>query len=252
MGSGIKVAIADSSDSFREMLAELVESESDMEVAATAGDGVEALELVCSQKPDVLVTDLMLREMDGLCLMRSLRERDALPHTLVVSGFFNDHLAETVSHLGAEYFYPKPCSIDGLIAGIRACMLPSEQERGEKALDRMVCNMISSFGIMPHLSGFVYLKAGIMMISSGRCPLKGVTKILYPDLAKKYSSSALRVERCIRHAIQVAWEEGDAAEREHYFGAAFRHFQRAPTNSELLAILVERVDAELYAEKNTL
>lgn len=246
----ISVVIADSSDSFRTILSDLIEKEEDMVVTAKAEDGKEAMELVQRLQPDVLVTDLMLREMEGLCLMRSLKQEGNLPHTIVVSGFFNDRLANEVSHLGAEYFFPKPCRITGLIECIRECVEVGRdgadaESKIEHAADSLAYEAMRAFGMMPHHLGFKYLRTGVRLVSTDRCPMRGVTKILYPDLAKMYGTDASRVERCIRHAIQTGWDEGDGKERLKYFGSTVTAFHKAPSNSRMLAILVELVKKAL-------
>lgn len=249
MDRAISVMIADSSDSFKTMLSELIDKEKDMSVAGRAEDGKQAMELVQKLRPDVLITELMLREVDGTCLIRSLKQEGKLPHTIVVSGFFNDRLAGEVSQLGVDYFFPKPCRVEGLIECIRECVAENAEASMEKRLDRAADSLayeaVSAFGMMPHLLGFKYLRAGVRLVSTDRCPLRGVTKILYPDLAKMHGTDPSSVERCIRHAIQAAWDEGDIQERTKYFGNTFSAFRKAPTNSELLAILVEWVKRQL-------
>ena len=248
----INVVIADSSDSFRSILAELIDGEEDMSVSARASDGLQAMELVQELRPDVLVTDLMLRGMEGMHLIRSLKQEGTLPRTIVVSGFFNDRLAEEVSSLGVEYFFPKPCRITELIQRIRECGDEAEAEsedavraRLAQRVDTLAKEVLQGFGIPPHLYGHGYLREAMVRLIAYDYPLKGITKILYPDIAKASSTDPHRVERCIRHAIQTGWDEGDASEREQMFGTAFSHSQRQPTNSQFLAIAVDWVKEAL-------
>lgn len=244
----IRIVIADSDPGFGEMLAEHIGREADMQVCALAMDGLEALERVKSLKPDVLVTDLMLRKMEGLGLMRCLRACDALPRTIVVSGFLNANLVEKAGQQGAEYFFLKPCRIQSLIESIRDCMLSEATGLGEY-MEELVGKLLISFGIMPHLNGYVYLRDAVVMISMGSMPLQGITKILYPDMAKSHHVTARDVERCIRHAIKHGWEGRETGGPDNHFTRTFRHKTKAPTNRELIAYLTARVKELLTLEE---
>lgn len=244
----ISVVIADSSDGFRSILAEMIDCEEDMCVSAEAEDGLQAMELVHMHRPDVLVTDLMLRGMEGVHLIRSLKQEGSLPRTIVVSGFFNDRLAEEVSSLGVEYFFPKPCRVSELIERIRECGTDTAEESPDDfnthlalRVDALAREILRGFGIPPHLYGHGYLREAMVRLVANDYPLKGITKILYPDIAKTFSTTALRVERCIRHAIQSGWDEGDADERERMFGNVFSNRTKQPTNGKFLAIAAEQV-----------
>lgn len=240
MDRKIRIIIADSDPGFAGLLAESMMQERDMQVCALAYDGMEALELVKSLKPDVLVTDLMLRKMEGLCLMRSLQECGSLPHTIVLSGYLNSNMMAKSAQYGAECFFLKPCRIRSLVESIRECVV-SDGNGIEKYIGKLVEDILISFGMSPRLSGFAYLRDAVCMISTGRMPLHGITKILYPDMGRMYNVSAKDVERCMRHAIKRTWSGKDSGGPDNSFTRNFRHKSKAPTNREMICWLTERV-----------
>ena len=253
MKKAISVVLADSSDGFRKLLSEYIDAEEDMYVAAAAENGMEAVERVSALRPDVLITDLLLREMEGLSLIRSLKEVGDLPHTIVVSGFFNDRLAVKAGELGVERFLPKPCSVDSLIECIRDCVCPGDtgaekQRREEKRrlrvrLENRVDEALSCCGVMPHLRGWRYLRMALVLIAEDREKLLGVTKILYPELAAHFGTDATNVERCIRNAVELAWRDGDARKRAAYLGPAMSGaLERRPGNVRFMKMVIERLE----------
>lgn len=249
MEKPISVLVADSSENFRRLLGELIDAEEDMYVAASADNGREAVELVQRLEPDVLVADLLLREMEGLSMIRQLKEKGSLPKTILCSGFFNDHVAEMASALGVVRFFPKPCRVMGLIESIRSCGKgdkPKEQAREglrRQALERDIDEALLQSGIMPHLMGYTYLKAALADAYEDRELLVGVTKVLYPDLAERFSTSPENLERCIRSAIEIAWRDETAVKREEYFGKEmWASLQKKPGNTRYMKLVLERLD----------
>ena len=211
MEKQISVIVADSSDCFRKMLSELIDAEEDMCVAASVDNGKKAAELILQLEPDVLITDLLLRETEGLNLISQLKDKGKLPYTILCSGFFNDYVAEEASSLGVARFFPKPCRVMALIESIRCCGGRDKAEERLKEclhreqLEKDVDEVLLHMGIMPHLMGYTYLKAALAMAYEDRDLLLGVTKILYPSLAKRFDTSPANLERCIRSAVEIAW-----------------------------------------------
>lgn len=260
MEKPISVVLADSSEGFRRLLSEFIDAEEDMFVAASADNGLEAAERVAALRPDVLVTDLLLREMEGLELIRRLKEEGLMPHTIVVSGFFSDSLACQAVDLGVERFLPKPCRTGALIESIRECSLSpggkaervrlrrEAMERTER--EELAEKAVRSSGVMPHLTGYVYLRDAFSQIISDRSKLEGITKVLYPELARRHGTSAENVERCIRSALDLAWKDGSREVREEFFGpelgAALR---KRPGNGRYMKTVMEYVDREMRKKK---
>lgn len=245
MGKDIRVMVADSTGGTVEILAELIDSQEDMETVARATDGVTALELARRLRPDVLVTDLILRGLDGLALMRALREDGGLPHTIVLSGFATDHLAVRAGELGADYFLLKPFRIDALMEVIRDCAQGRGGTESRLRMESKATELLQCFGIQLHHSGYDYLKRAMVLQYGGNVPLRGVTKILYPELAKQFRTTPKGVERCIRHAITQAWDHGRVCERTEMFAGIFEPGEKAPTNSCFLAAMNQLMNAEL-------
>lgn len=236
----IRVLIADPDPNFGKLLAGEIDSEADMKTCALAGDGYDALEKVKSLKPDVLITDLMLRKIDGLSLMRGLCDSGCKPHIIVVSGFLNSNLVEKAVQYGAGNFFLKPCRVQSILECVRDCAR-LESERPEDRVREMTAEMLAFFGISNHLSGFGYLCDAVSLVSLGHMPLQGITKILYPDMAKQHNVSAKDVERCIRHAINHGWSGKDGSGADNNFTRTFSGRIKAPTNREMIAYLSERV-----------
>ena len=263
MGKSISVVLADSSDGFRQLLAELIDAEDDMCVVASVENGVEAAERVTRLQPDVLITDLLLRELEGLALIRGLKDEGKLPHTIIVTGFFNDRLAVQAGELGVESFFPKPCRVRGLIDCIRECVSGGKDKADKitdaraKALraerERLLEAAVINSGVMPHLQGFQYLREALTIVSEDNGKLVGITKILYPELARYFGNNAKNVERSIRSAINRAWRDGDREKREDYFGPEMApRIKARPSNLRYLRFVVEFVEAQMSAaQKDT-
>lgn len=252
MGKVIKVFISDSSEDFRTLLADAINQEEDMCVSGMAEDGAETMEKIREQQPDVLVTDLILRRMDGIELLKSLRDEGHPVRTIVVSGFFSDRVAASISYLGVDHFIPKPCGAQEIIhrvrelAGMREKAVPPVKE-----FDPIISEALINFGVMPHHQGYRYLRESIRRTMLDPNTLRGVTKILYPELAKENNTTALNVERAIRHAIKVAWERGDPRRRDAYFGDLI-HFDSRPSNSTLIGMMAEFIIRKYFDDEISL
>lgn len=248
MEKPVSVMLADSSESFRKLLGELIDAEEDMFVAACAEDGAEAARLAEELKPDVLITELLLREIEGLAVLKRLKDRSAMPYTIVVTGFFNDNVAELASELGVARFFPKPCRISALIESVRASRIEDREEavmkpgvlRGEK--DRRIDDALLQCGFNPYALGWGYTKAALLAAEADESRLEGVTKDLYPELARRFGTSSGNVERCIRSAIDRAWREGDPAAREEWFGSDIAPvLGKRPGNVKFLKLMLDRL-----------
>ncbi len=252
MESKTRIIIADTSEDFRNMLAEVINAEEDLEVAGTAGDGQEALALAESLRPDILLTDLVLTRLDGLGLLKALSERAEAPAAIVLSGFFNDRVVTACSELGVYYFMPKPCDIPNLLTHIR--QVAAERERSsaptaqgvaiaplpkEPSLEAVVTDIIHEIGVPAHIKGYQYLREAIILTVNDMDAINAVTKVLYPAVAKKFATTPSRVERAIRHAIEVAWDRGDLETLQKFFGYTVSNIKGKPTNSEFIAMIAD-------------
>lgn len=251
METRIRVLIADSGEDFRVLLKDRLSNEEDIEVVGTAADGVEALAMLAEHKPDVLLLDLVLTKLDGLGVLSKMQETGANPATIVISGFFNEHVVSKCSELGAFYFMPKPCDIPALIARIRQFRSTSRslqavpnqgmsiQKRQEQSLEAVVTEVIHEIGVPAHIKGYQYLREAIILTINDMDVINAVTKVLYPAVAKKFGTTPSRVERAIRHAIEVAWDRGDLETLQKFFGYTVSNIKGKPTNSEFIAMIAD-------------
>ncbi|MBR4425859.1 MAG: sporulation transcription factor Spo0A [Oscillospiraceae bacterium] len=249
METRIKVMLADASEDFRNLLAQALGEEADLELVASTGDGQEALRLLRETAPDVLLLDLVLPGLDGMELLRRMGETGVNPAVLVVSAFFNDKMIAEAAALGAYYFIPKPCDMGALLARVRQCMelpgeiLPADGNQRyldqETELERAVTDVIHEIGVPAHIKGYQYLREAIIITIHDMEVINAVTKVLYPAVARKFSTTPSRVERAIRHAIEVAWDRGDLETLQKFFGYTVSNIKGKPTNSEFIAMIAD-------------
>lgn len=240
-----QVLVADASEEFRKLLADAINRESDLEVAGTTGNGEELLELANRCHPDVIVMDMVLTVVDGLTVLEELGEEK--PPVLVLSSFSGAVLAEQAAAKGADYLMLKPCRVSALIERIRHLAADTEEledapeERDNQSLERQVTSIIHEIGVPAHIKGYQYLREAIRLTVEDMEIINAVTKVLYPAVAKKFNTTASRVERAIRHAIEVAWDRGDLETLQKYFGYTVSNAKGKPTNSEFIAMIADRI-----------
>ena len=242
------VLLADASDDFRKLLIGAVNSEADLEVVGATGSGEELLALARRTKPDVIVTDLVLSGMDGLTVLEALGEEK--PAVMILSSFTGSALAQQAAALGADYLMLKPCRIPTLLQRVRQLAQGSsvappaaaaEDDDAARALERQVTAIIHDIGVPAHIKGYQYLREAIRLTVEDMDSINAVTKILYPAVAKRFGTTASRVERAIRHAIEVAWDRGDLEVLQKYFGYTVSNAKGKPTNSEFIAMIADRI-----------
>ena len=250
MNEKTRVLLADAADEFRRMAAEMIEQEEDMVVVGQTGDGEELLRLVRTLRPQVLVMDLVLSGLDGLGVLAQLGPER--PRVLVLSAFarsvFNDRLPE----LGVDYFMLKPCRLTALVERIRQLAQAAEggeprdtrEEPARQRLEREITAIIHEIGVPAHIKGYQYLREAISLAVEDMEVINAVTKVLYPAVAKKFGTTASRVERAIRHAIEVAWDRGDLETLQKYFGYTVSNAKGKPTNSEFIAMIADRISLD--------
>ena len=245
METKIKLLIADPNEDFRMLLKRTLEAEGDMEVVASAADGAEALELLGRHRPDVLLMDLVLPKIDGMELLRRIGAAGLTPVTLVVSAFYNEKMISESASLGAYYFIPKPCDVAALAERIRQSVAPQTRReivagaRPEAELEATVTDIIHEIGVPAHIKGYQYLREAIILTIHDMDIINAVTKVLYPSVAKKFGTTPSRVERAIRHAIEVAWDRGDLETLQKFFGYTVSNIKGKPTNSEFIAMIAD-------------
>ena len=194
--------------------------------------------------PDLLVMDVMLPGMDGISVLRQLQKQGDAPMTILVSGFVSDRMLAEASELGAAYFLPKPFETATLLDKMRGLFLKAPQE-SLPSLKTMVTSVIHEIGVPAHIKGYQYLREAIMITVRDMDVINAVTKVLYPEVAKRFATTPSRVERAIRHAIEVAWDRGDLDTLQRFFGYTVSNTKGKPTNSEFIALIADKLQLQL-------
>lgn len=258
----VRVGIADDNEKMLNMLGELVEEEEGLQLVGKSRNGEEAYQMVKSKEPDVLLLDLIMPKMDGLSLMGKLNEDKQLkkaPSVIVVTAVGQESITEEAFSKGARYYIMKPFENDMIIEKIKNAaghkkQRPAElhrqsaiekiENRNVHNLERDVTEIIHEIGVPAHIKGYQYLRDAIMMSVEDTEILNSITKILYPTIAKKHKTTSSRVERAIRHAIEVAWSRGKMDTIDALFGYTINNGKGKPTNSEFVALISDKIRLE--------
>ena len=262
MKEKLKILIADDNNEYASNLSNHLNLENDMEVVKICNDGQEALTYIKKLKPDVILLDVIMPHVDGIGVLESLHEENIpLPITIMLSAVGQDLITSQSINLGANYYILKPFEIDVLTKRIRELKQnPSPKntnnyntsqyitppvKKSNNSLEIMVTNIIHEMGVPAHIKGYHYLRDGIIMVVDNVEVINQVTKQLYPDLAKKYKTTPSRVERAIRHAIEVAWGRGKLDSVNNIFGYTISSNKGKPTNSEFIAMIADKLRLEI-------
>ena len=234
----ITVCIADMDVGYRASLRKALESSGSVEVVADAGDGLAALEAVETLHPQVLLTDTLLPGLDGLGLLRRIRGKGT--RTIVITSAVMDNTVQQARQAGAYAFLPKPADNKSLLEHITGAAAPPD-EQSTPQLEGMVTAIIHEIGVPAHIKGYQYLREAIILTVENMDVINAVTKVLYPEVAKRFGTTPSRVERAIRHAIEVAWDRGDIETLQKYFGYTVNSAKGKPTNSKFIAMIADRL-----------
>jgi len=249
MNRALKILIADSNREFCQALKERLQEISDFEVVGMANDGVCAAELLRSLQPDLLVVDLMLPEQDGIAVLKVGCSLETKPVSLVMSGFMTDYVSYMASELGVQYFLSKPCDAELVTQRLLEICAMQESLRPERKpevnIETMVTSVIHEIGVPAHIKGYQYLREAIMIAVRDMDVINAITKVLYPQVAKAFQTTPSRVERAIRHAIEVAWDRGDLETLQQFFGYTVSNTKGKPTNSEFIALIADKLHLQL-------
>jgi len=251
----IKVAVADDNKELINLLQEYVLREKDIDLAGIAYNGEEMLSIIEEQSPDVIVLDLIMPRLDGIGVLEKINSSsDAKrPKIIMLTAFGQESMTQKIMELGADYYILKPFNIDVLInrirqvagtaAPVRQTTAPIAAAPAVKArpIDLEVTSIIREIGVPAHIKGYQYLRDAIMMIVAEVEILGAVTKVLYPMIAEKYNTTPSRVERAIRHAIEVAWNRGNLDVINRLFGYTVKIEKGKPTNSEFMAMIADKL-----------
>lgn len=238
-----KIVLADADEDFRAMMEELIQREEDMEVVFSTSDGERAAEYLKKRNVDVLVADMVLTSMDGLELLTMLNKLEDRPTVLMLSSFRRGSVAAKAAEQGASFMLMKPCRASTVVERIRL-LENEEQVTSPVSLESQVTTIIHEIGVPAHIKGYQFLRSAILIAVDNMEVINAVTKVLYPAVAKEYGTTSSRVERAIRHAIEVAWDRGDIEVLQKYFGYTVSNSKGKPTNSEFIAMIADRLQLQ--------
>jgi two-component system response regulator (stage 0 sporulation protein A) len=251
----MRVVLADDNREFAQLLRDHLNAQDDIEVIGVAYNGNEVLGLLEREIPDVLVLDIIMPHLDGLGVLEQLNERsERLPKTIMLTAFGQENITQRAVELGAAYYILKPFDLELLTHRIRQMQghsptttrsplmgtVPSKSEN----LDANITSVIHEIGVPAHIKGYLYLREAITMVYNEVELLGAITKTLYPRIAEKYNTTPSRVERAIRHAIEVAWSRGNMDSIRKLFGYTINVSKAKPTNSEFIAMVADKLRIE--------
>ena len=249
------VLIADSAEEFCTALAAQLQRVSGFQVAGTAGDGEQAIRMVTEKKPDILVLDLMLAKQDGISVLKAISNMEHKPLTLATSAFITGYVSTAAANLGVRYLMLKPCDMAALvdrleeIRGEEQRALTLARRNDKASIEALVTGIIHEIGVPAHIKGYQYLREAIIIAVNDMDVINAITKVLYPQVAKTFQTTPSRVERAIRHAIEVAWDRGDLDTLQRFFGYTVSNTKGKPTNSEFIALIADKLQLQLKSSE---
>ena len=247
----VNVAIADDNERILDMLGEIIEQDQDLNLIGKADNGEDIYHLIKEKKPDVVLLDLIMPKMDGLSVMEKVNMDEQItkrPEFIIVTAVGQERITEDAFRKGASYYVMKPFHNDMILSRIKDAgngeRKNAVSKKQEYNLETRVTDMIHEIGIPAHIKGYHYLRDAIIMAVDDMDVLNAITKVLYPTIAKMHQTTASRVERAIRHAIEVAWSRGKLDTLDELFGYTVSNGKGKPTNSEFIALIADTIRLE--------
>jgi two-component system response regulator (stage 0 sporulation protein A) len=253
MSQEIKILIAEDNADMRAVLRRAFE-QAGITVQAVVTDGEALVEEVRRSRPDVIVTEAILPKKDGMAAIRAINEMSGKrPASFVLSAFSSDNLTVEATKLNVNYFMVKPCDIHALVTRVQEHNLSlahvlQRREEGvsqDHHIEIRVTDILHEVGVPAHIKGYQYLRHAIIMSVRDIDNINAITKVLYPSVARKFKTTSSRVERAIRHAIEVAWDRGDVEVLNSFFGFTVSSVKGKPTNSEFISMIADKIRLEM-------
>ena len=254
----LNVAIADDNERMLNLLGEIVESDKDLKLVGKAMDGEDIYHIIRDKEPDVVLLDLIMPKIDGISVMEMIGADKTVkkqPNFIIVTAIGQERITEDAFEKGAAFYILKPFRNETILQRIKSSGHAEKNvapytdytvyaEPSEEDLETQVTELLHEIGIPAHIKGYQYLRDAIVMSVNDMEMLNSITKILYPTIAKKYQTTSSRVERAIRHAIEVAWSRGKMDTIDEMFGYTIHNGKGKPTNSEFIALITDRIRLE--------
>ena len=246
----IRVMLADDNQSILQLLTDYFARKGDIEVVATVSDGTEIASAICEHRPEILVMDIIMPRRDGFMALEEIsRMEDGLrPRVIVLTGLSRDDFIMRAIALGASYYMVKPFDLHLLhsrileVAGQTVpAECPPESPPGGESVDERITNLFLTLGIPAHIKGYQYLRAAVHMVLENHDVINRITKELYPGIARRFETTASKVERAMRHAIEVAWSRGRLDSVNRMYGYKVFDAMDKPTNGEFISCVAEKI-----------
>ena len=255
MEQATTVFIADGAEEFCAGLTAALQRSGGFQVVGTANDGEQAVRGILQTKPEILVLDLMLSKQDGISVLKNLSGMERRPVILATSCFVSEYVSAAVGGLGVRYLMLKPCDVTAIverleeIRGGESLRVNVPRRMDKTSIESMVTGIIHEIGVPAHIKGYQYLREAIIIAVNDMDVINAITKVLYPQVAKTFQTTPSRVERAIRHAIEVAWDRGDLDTLQRFFGYTVSNTKGKPTNSEFIALIADKLQLQLQSSE---
>ena len=254
----IKVLIADDSTVVLEVLSSYLQDKEDIEVVGTAEDGLQVMDILRSKPVDVLLLDMVMPRLDGFGVLAQIQKENLphRPHIIAVTALMRDDFIQRAINLGSDYYILKPFELSAVYQRIVERNQPVEVQADAPvrapqpancSLDERIANIFLSMGIPAHIKGYHFLREAIKLVVNDREKINAITKDLYPTVALNFNTTSSKVERAIRHAIDVAWTRGQMENINMLFGSKLYVKHEKPTNGEFIALIADRLSIEKSA-----
>ncbi len=256
----ISVLIVDDNKDFCEIISEYLGRQPDIEVIGIANDGNEALDIIFNSKPNVVILDIIMPQIDGLGVLERVMSSsmDSPPKIIMLSAIGQDKITQRAISMGADYYVVKPFDMEILVKRIKEIATGNNEYDGvydkpievpliqhqipnRSPIESEITEILHEVGVPAHIKGFHYLREGIVMVYNNMELMGGITKDIYPGIAVKFNTTGSRVERAIRHAIEVGWNRGRVDTINKLFGYTVHDDKGKPTNGEFIAMIADKL-----------
>ncbi len=254
----VKVLVVDDNQETRERLSKMIESMNETVLMGTAANGINAIDMISKFKPDIVLLDIIMPQLDGFGVVEYLAEKNIMPEIIVISALTQENFVFRALNMGVRYYIAKPFEeaniknrIRDVISMKRGTMNKQNNVPQVKiaSVDEKISSVFISIGIPAHIKGYHFLREAVKMVVANPDSINRITKELYPGIAKTFQTSPSKVERAIRHAIEVAWTRGRIENINQIFGFKVYGKNDKPTNGEFIALIADKILLDNMAAK---